>query len=86
MHRHLPWKSCLGSCRSQGVDVREWTDSTWNPVTGCTKISPGCQFCYAELITDKGLSHGLLNLAERGGSGAQHTAVATVVKIAEARA
>ncbi len=25
----------------------EWTDSTWNPVTGCTKISPGCQNCYA---------------------------------------
>ncbi len=26
----------------------EWTESTWNPVTGCTKISPGCQNCYAE--------------------------------------
>jgi protein gp37 len=26
----------------------EWTDSTWNPVTGCTKISPGCRHCYAE--------------------------------------
>jgi len=26
----------------------EWTESTWNPVTGCTKISPGCKFCYAE--------------------------------------
>jgi len=26
----------------------EWTDSTWNPVTGCTKVSPGCQHCYAE--------------------------------------
>lgn len=26
----------------------EWTKSTWNPVTGCTKISPGCQHCYAE--------------------------------------
>lgn len=26
----------------------EWTDSTWNPVTGCTKISKGCQNCYAE--------------------------------------
>ena len=25
----------------------EWTDSTWNPVTGCTKISPGCKNCYA---------------------------------------
>jgi len=26
----------------------EWTDATWNPVTGCTKISPGCKHCYAE--------------------------------------
>ena len=26
----------------------EWTEKTWNPVTGCTKISPGCKFCYAE--------------------------------------
>jgi len=26
----------------------EWTESTWNPVTGCTRISPGCQNCYAE--------------------------------------
>ena len=26
----------------------EWTESTWNPITGCTKISPGCLNCYAE--------------------------------------
>ena len=26
----------------------EWTESTWNPVTGCTRISPGCKHCYAE--------------------------------------
>lgn len=26
----------------------EWTETTWNPLTGCTKISPGCQNCYAE--------------------------------------
>ncbi|MEW6338258.1 MAG: phage Gp37/Gp68 family protein [Acidobacteriota bacterium] len=26
----------------------EWTDSTWNPVTGCSKVSPGCKHCYAE--------------------------------------
>jgi hypothetical protein len=24
----------------------EWTDATWNPVRGCTKVSPGCKFCY----------------------------------------
>jgi protein gp37 len=28
----------------------EWTESTWNPVTGCTKISTGCKFCYAEVM------------------------------------
>ena len=29
----------------------EWTNATWNPVTGCTKVSPGCAHCYAEAIT-----------------------------------
>lgn len=29
----------------------EWTDKTWNPTTGCNKISPGCKHCYAEEIT-----------------------------------
>lgn len=28
----------------------EWTDATWNPVTGCTKVSPGCKLCYAERV------------------------------------
>ncbi|HEU01325.1 MAG TPA: phage Gp37/Gp68 family protein [Aurantimonas coralicida] len=28
----------------------EWTDDTWNPVTGCTKVSPGCAHCYAERV------------------------------------
>ena len=28
----------------------EWTESTWNPITGCTKISTGCKFCYAEVM------------------------------------
>ena len=28
----------------------EWTESTWNPVTGCTKVSEGCRHCYAELF------------------------------------
>lgn len=31
----------------------EWTESTWNPVTGCTKISPGCKFCYAERMAER---------------------------------
>ena len=29
----------------------EWTDATWNPTVGCTKVSPGCDHCYAERIT-----------------------------------
>lgn len=29
----------------------EWTENTWNPITGCTKISSGCKFCYAEVMT-----------------------------------
>ena len=28
----------------------EWTEQSWNPVTGCTKVSPGCKFCYAEVM------------------------------------
>lgn len=31
----------------------EWTDATWNPVTGCTKISPGCKHCYAEVFAER---------------------------------
>ena len=31
----------------------EWTDATWNPVTGCTKIGPGCDHCYAERFAER---------------------------------
>ena len=31
----------------------EWTDATWNPVSGCTKVSPGCDHCYAETIAER---------------------------------
>lgn len=31
----------------------EWTESTWNPVTGCTKVSPGCAHCYAERLAER---------------------------------
>jgi protein gp37 len=31
----------------------EWTEQTWNPVTGCTKISPGCKHCYAETMAKR---------------------------------
>src|ERR1700680_1474785 len=31
----------------------EWTDATWNPVRGCTKVSPGCDHCYAETFAER---------------------------------
>ena len=31
----------------------EWTDATWNPVTGCSKVSPGCAHCYAERFAER---------------------------------
>ncbi len=36
----------------------EWTESTWNPLTGCTKISQGCQHCYAERMSLRLLAMG----------------------------
>ena len=37
----------------------EWTDITWNPVTGCTKVSPGCKNCYAERMAARCKAMGL---------------------------
>src|SRR5687768_12461764 len=31
----------------------EWTDATWNPVTGCTEVSPGCDRCYAKTFAER---------------------------------
>jgi protein gp37 len=31
----------------------EWTDATWNPMRGCTKVSPGCKHCYAEVFAER---------------------------------
>lgn len=42
----------------------EWTESTWNPVTGCTKISPGCQNCYAERMALRLKAMGQANYAD----------------------
>lgn len=35
------------------ISTIEWTDATWNPVTGCTKISPGCKHCYAQVFAER---------------------------------
>ena len=37
---------------AQGSKI-EWTDATWNPVTGCNKVSPGCKHCYAERLSKR---------------------------------
>ncbi|MFN8365797.1 MAG: phage Gp37/Gp68 family protein [Candidatus Kapaibacterium sp.] len=37
----------------------EWTEMTWNPVTGCSKISQGCKFCYAEIMSKRLQAMGL---------------------------
>ena len=36
-----------------GASSIEWTEATWNPVTGCNKISPGCKRCYAERMAKR---------------------------------
>src|ERR1044071_4103790 len=41
----------------------EWTDATWNPLTGCTKISPGCKHCYAERMSLRLQAMGQANYA-----------------------
>jgi protein gp37 len=37
---------------SENSDI-EWTDATWNPVRGCTKVSPGCRHCYAMTFAER---------------------------------
>ncbi len=37
----------------------EWTEMTWNPTTGCTKITCGCKFCYAEIMSKRLLAMGI---------------------------
>ena len=41
----------------------EWTEATWNPVTGCTKVSPGCSHCYAERMAGRLKAMGQPNYA-----------------------
>lgn len=41
----------------------EWTEATWNPITGCTKISPGCTHCYAERMAKRLQAMGQANYA-----------------------
>ena len=47
---------------AQGSDI-EWTESTWNPITGCTKISTGCKHCYAKRMAERLRAMGQANYA-----------------------
>ncbi len=44
----------------------EWADRVWNPVTGCTKVSPGCKHCYAEGVAHRFWHHQYVHIADRG--------------------
>jgi protein gp37 len=44
---------CSGQRKMANATAIEWTDATWNPVTGCTKISSGCDHCYAERFSER---------------------------------
>src|SRR3990167_5970484 len=49
-------RACGESPTHEGLPMStkiEWTDETWNPVTGCTKVSQGCKNCYAERLWPK---------------------------------
>lgn len=47
---------------AQGSGI-EWTEATWNPVTGCTKLSPGCKHCYAKTMATRLQAMGQANYA-----------------------
>jgi len=53
----------------------QWTDSTWNPVRGCSRVSPGCENCYAERIAGRfsGLGLPYESFATQGPSGGRWT-------------
>lgn len=53
----------------------EWTDTTWNPIRGCSRVSEGCRHCYAERFVHRGLApqHRGLTIAGDGGKGPRWT-------------
>src|SRR5512138_537500 len=44
----------------------QWTDRTWNPVTGCTKVSAGCKYCYAERVFPRAYSRDRVPIIKNG--------------------
>jgi protein gp37 len=53
----------------------EWTEQTWNPVVGCSRVSPGCEHCYAEGVAHRGMieHHKGLTVLRQGGKGPRWT-------------
>src|SRR4051812_38408844 len=47
------WRSRRGEASMGQRSGIEWTEATWNPVTGCDKVSPGCKHCYAERMAHR---------------------------------
>ena len=60
----------------------EWTESTWNPVRGCTRVSEGCRFCYAERIAARFSGEGMAyeGLAENTKAGPRWTQEVQIVR------
>jgi protein gp37 len=54
-------KSTAGSALMAAKSPIEWTEATWNPVTGCDKVSPGCAHCYAERMARRPQAMGQRN-------------------------
>jgi protein gp37 len=58
-----------------GSDI-EWTEATWNPVTGCSKVSPGCRHCYAERMAKRLQAMGQPNYVRGFDVSLHHSALA----------
>lgn len=58
----------------------EWTEITWNPVTGCTKISPGCKNCYAERMSKRLRAMGMEKYREGFSVATHHSSLAEPLK------
>ena len=74
-----------GASMATQLSKIEWTESTWNPVRGCTRVSEGCRFCYAERIAARFSGKGMAyeGLAENTTAGPRWTkAVRPVPEVA----
>jgi protein gp37 len=58
----------------------EWTDATWNPIVGCSRVSPGCEHCYAERFVHRGLAEQHRGLTVIGKKGPRWTGEARLVE------